>query len=144
MGVAKGESAHKLLRWSAPIVVGHFLVVIWHLVLLVKVQPNTPRFVPPLLIVFNLFPVAGLLALSKGFPKLAGSLITAPLGTALIVGAYSHFVSLGPDNVLRMPTGALRLSFQISALLLLALEFFACWLGIQMFAVRMRKTAATV
>jgi hypothetical protein len=65
MEPTNADSTRKLLLWSAPIVLDHFVAVIWHLWLLVKVQPNTPRFFP-LLILFNLFPVAGLVTLGKG------------------------------------------------------------------------------
>jgi hypothetical protein len=69
------DSTQKLLLWRAPIVLGHFVAVIWHLFLLVRVQPSTPTVFPPLLILFNLFSVAGLVALAKGFRKLAGRMI---------------------------------------------------------------------
>jgi hypothetical protein len=115
MEPTNADSTRKLLFWSAPIVLGHFVTVIWHLLLLVKVQPSTPRFFPPLLILFNLFPVAGLVAFAKGFRKLAGSMIILPLAIALVIGTYAHFLSPGTDNILRMPSGDLRLSFQISA-----------------------------
>jgi hypothetical protein len=128
------DSTRKLLLWSAPIVLGHFVAVIWHLWLLVKVQPNTPRFFPPLLILFNLFPVAGLVALAKAFRKLTGSMILLPLAIALVIGTYAHVLSPGTDNILRMPPGDLRLSFQISAMLLALLEALGCWVGIRIFA----------
>ena len=134
MEPTNADSTRKLLLWSAPIVLGHFVAVIWHLLLLVKVQPSAPRFFPPLLILFNLFPVAGLVALAKGFRKLAGSMIILPLAIALVIGTYAHFLSPGTDNVLRMPSGDLRLSFQISAILLALLEALGCWIGLRIFA----------
>jgi hypothetical protein len=115
-------------------VLGYFVAVLLHLLLLVKVQPSTPRFFPPLLILFNLFPIAGLVALAKGLRRLAGSLITLPLAIALVIGTYAHFLSSGTDNNLRMPSGDLRLSFQVSALLLVLLEALGCWIGIRIFA----------
>src|SRR5215472_10508263 len=118
MEPTKADSTRKLLIWSVPIVVGHLVAVIWHLLLLVKVQPSTPRFAPPLLILVNLFPVAGLVALAKGLRKFAGSMITIPLAIALVIGSYAHFLSPGTDNILHMPPGDLRLPFQISAVLL--------------------------
>ena len=61
---------------------------------------------PPLLILVNLLPLAALVALANGFRKLAAAMITVPLGIeALVVGVYSHFLSPGTDNVLRMPPG---------------------------------------
>jgi len=134
MEPTSADSTRKLLLWSVPIVLGHFVAVIWHLVLLVKVQPSTPRFFPPLLILFNLFPVAGLVALAKGFRKLAGSMIILPLAIALVIGTYAHFLSPGTDNIFRLPSGDLRLSFQISTMLLALLEALGCWVGIHIFA----------
>lgn len=102
MEPTNADSTRKLLLWCAPIVLGHFVAVIWHLFLLVKVQPSTPRLFPPLLILFNLFPVAGLVVLGKGFRKLAGSMIILPLALALVIGTYAHFLSPGTDNIFHM------------------------------------------
>ena len=99
MEPTNADSTRKLLLWSAAIVLGHFVAVIWHLLLLVKVQPSTPRLFPPLLIVFNLFPVAGLVALAKGFRKLAGSMIILPFAVALVIGTYAHFLSPGTQHI---------------------------------------------
>jgi hypothetical protein len=52
-----------------------------------------------LLILFNLFPIAGLVALAKGLSKLAGSMITLPLSIALVIGTYAHFLGPGTDNI---------------------------------------------
>ena len=134
MEPTNADSTRKLLLWSALIVLGHFVAVIWHLLLLVKVQPSTPRFFPPWLILFNLFPVAGLVVLRKGFRKLAASMIILPLAIALVIGTYAHFLSPGTDNILRMPSGDLRLAFQISATLLALLEALGCRVGIHKFA----------
>ena len=118
---------------------GHFLVVVWHLWLLVRVQPGTPRFLPPILILVNLLPVAGLIVLAKGSQKLAATLVTVPLGVALVVGFGAHFLSSGNDNVLHMPPGALLLSFQTSAVLLMVLEAAGVLLGLQMFRLGKKK-----
>jgi fumarate reductase subunit C len=124
----------RLLVWSAPVVVGHFLVVLWHLFLLVKVDPNTPRFLPPLLILINLIPLAGLFVFARGFFKVAASMIAIPLGVALVIGGYSHFLSHGSDNVFRMRPGECTLSYQISAVLLVILEALGCWISVRMVA----------
>jgi hypothetical protein len=103
-------------------------------VLVVTAQPSFPRSAIPLMILVNLFPVAGLVALAKGFRKLAGSMIILPLAIVLIIGTYAHFLSAGTDNILRMPPGDLRLPFQISAVLLVLLEALGCWVGIRIFS----------
>ena len=123
---------------------GHFLVVVWHLWLLVRVQPGTPSFLPPILILVNLLPVAGLIVLAKGSPKLAATLVTVPLGVALVVGFAAHFLASGNDNVLHMAPGELRLSFQVSAVLLMVLEAAGVLLGLQMFRLGKEKTAPSV
>src|SRR5665213_2070649 len=129
MEPTKADSPRTVLLWSAPIMVGHFIAVVWHLLLVVKVQPDFPRFAVPLLILVNLVPVAGVVAFAKGFPKLAGSMITLPLAIALVIGTYAHFFSSGTDNILRMLPGSLTLPFQVSAVLLVLLEALGCWGG---------------
>jgi hypothetical protein len=119
----------KLLLWGTLIVLAHYAAVIWHVALLVKVQPGFPRLAILSLLVINLFPIAGLFAFSKGFPKLAGIMIIIPLGIALVIGGYTHFLSAGSDNVWRMAASDLRLPFQISAMLLAVLEAAGCWFG---------------
>ena len=134
MEIAKTHLTWNLFYWSALIVLGHFIAVLWHLFLVVKVQPSFPSVAIPLLILFNLLPVAGLLVIPKGFPKLAGSMVALPLATALVVGVYQHFLSSGTDNVFAMPSVAFRVPFQISAVLLVILEALGVWLGLRIFA----------
>jgi hypothetical protein len=128
----------KLLQWSAPVIVGHFFVVLWHLWLLVRVQASTPRFLPPLLISINLIPLLGLLLLYKGFPRIAGILVALPLGTAFVAGVSAHFINRGSDNVLHMPPTPHRLPYAISAVLLVVLEALGCWAGLRMLFTRER------
>lgn len=70
----------------------------------------------------------------KAYRKLAGFLITAPLGFALAVGVYQHFLSAGTDNVFHIPPGEFRLPFQASAVLLALLEGLGCLVGFRIFA----------
>jgi hypothetical protein len=124
----------KLLPVATFVVVGHFAVVIWHLLLLLKVQPTTPWFAAALLVVANLLPVAGLVAFAKGRYYLAAGLIVVPLSVALVIGGYTHFLTAGSDNVFWMPPGGLRLPFQVSAVLLAVLELLGCFVGLRMLA----------
>jgi hypothetical protein len=69
----------KPLPFATFVVVGHFAVVIWHLLLLVKVQPSTPRIALILLVTINMVPVAGV-AFAKvitGWPGLLLSFLSA-------------------------------------------------------------------
>ncbi len=129
----------KLLLWGTLIVLAHFAIVIWHLVLLMKVQPGMPTAALLLLVLINLIPAAGLILFVKGFHKTAASMIMAPLGVALVIGFYRHFLSAGTDNVLHMPAGKLTLAFQISAMVLAVLEAAGCWIAARMFAADFRR-----
>ena len=60
-------------------------------------------------------------------------MITVPLAIALVIGFSAHFLSSGADNVFRMAPGEWRLSFQISAVLLVCLEALGCWIGLRAF-----------
>jgi hypothetical protein len=134
MHAAENPFTRLLLVWSVPVVVGHFLVVLWHLSLLVRVDSHTPRFLPPLLILINLIPLAGLFVFARGFFKLAAAMIAIPFAVALVIGGYSHFLSSGSDNILHLAPGEFTLSYQISAVLLVLLEAMGCWIGVQMVA----------
>jgi len=68
MQAAKTAFSRPLLFWGIPVLVGHFVVVLWHLFLPVKVEPNAASFLPPLLILINVIPVAGLLCFRKDVP----------------------------------------------------------------------------
>jgi hypothetical protein len=133
MEPTKNNSRRSLLLWSTAIVIGHFVAVVWHLLFVLKVQPGFPRFAPPLLILVNLIPVVGLVALAKRLFRLAGSLISLPLAIALLIDIYAHFLSPGTDNIFRLPPGELNLPFQISAVLLVLLEAIGCWIGVRIF-----------
>jgi hypothetical protein len=123
----------KPLPFATFVVLGHFAVVIWHLLLLVKVRPSTPQIALLLLVVINLIPVVAVAVSAKGHNRLAGLLIVVPFGVALAIGSYTHFLSAGTDNVFRMPPGELRLPFQVSAVLLAVLETVGCGIGLRMF-----------
>jgi hypothetical protein len=118
----KADSTRTFLHWSAPIMVGHFhhrrMASVLGCQSSTGLSPICTSVTDPV----NLLPIAGLVALVKGFPKLAESIITLPLAIALVIGTYAHFLSPGTDNVLRMPAGDLKLPFQISAVLLVLLE----------------------
>ncbi len=126
-------SLRKLFLLGTAVVLSHFVVVIWHLFMLLKLQPGTSGFALVFLIVVNLIPVMAMVAFQKGHPKLAGAMIFVPLGVALIIGIYAHYLSAGADNVLRMPPGEWRSSFQLSAILLSVLEALGCWIGFRIF-----------
>jgi hypothetical protein len=85
-----------------------------------------------LLVGVNLVPVVALLAFERGRHTLAGWMILLPLGVALAIGGYTHFLSPGSDNIFRMPSRPWTVPFQISAVLLALLEALSCWVALRM------------
>jgi len=125
-----------LLLLATALVLSHLGIVIWHLLLLVRVQPETPRFALMLLIGVNLIPVMGLVAFAKGHATFAGWMIILPFGVAVAIGGYSHFLSTSSDNVFHMPSQPWRVPFQVSTVLLALLEALSCWIAVRMLSAR--------
>ena len=131
MQTTKPDFVHTLLLWAAAIVLGNFVVVLAHLWLVVRIQPGFPKAAIPGLIIVNLLPVSGVLALKKGYRKSAATLIAIPLAVGFVIGTYSHFLSPGTDNVFRMAAGELTRPFQVSAVLLVLFELLGLWVGVR-------------
>jgi hypothetical protein len=131
--VPENQAARRLIFWGTSIVVAHYIAIIWHVMLLVRIQPGFPRQGIVALLLVNLVPVSGVLAFAKGFPRSAAAVVIVPLATGLLIGGYSHFFGSAADNVLRMQPGAMTLAFRSSAVLLLVLEALGCWVAGQMY-----------
>lgn len=134
--IQPADRRRRLFFWGASVVAAHFAVVLWHLVVLLRADPGFPMLGGVMLVLINLLPIAGVVAFAKGANKLAASLIVIPLAVALFIGGYTHFLSSGSENVLRMPSSGLTLEMQISAALLAVLEALGCWLGVKMLSRR--------
>ena len=131
METTKPDFIHRLLLWATVAALGNFVVVLGHLWLVVRIQPSFPKSAIPGLILVNLLPVGGVLALRKGYRKSAAILIAIPLAVGFVIGTYSHFLSSGTDNVFRMAAGELTLPFQLSAVLLVLFEALGLWVGVR-------------
>jgi hypothetical protein len=90
----KADSTRTFLHWSAPIMVGHFhhrrMASVLGCQSSTGLSPICTSVTDPV----NLLPIAGLVALVKGFPKLAESIITLPLA---IIGDR-HLCSLSQSG----------------------------------------------
>jgi|SRR5580704_3067875 hypothetical protein len=121
----------KLFWYATLVVLEHAIVVFWHLELLARLGPALrPDQVPFFAGLANAIPLVALFLLWAHFPKV-GAWLLLFLAVPLAVGGYSHFLSPGSDNVFRMAPGELTSGLRISAVLLLALELWGCWLGVQ-------------
>jgi hypothetical protein len=121
----------KLYWYATLVVLAHAVVVFWHLELLASLGGALrPDQVPLFTSLANGIPLVALISLWAHFPKV-GAWLLLFLAVPHAVGGYSHFLSPGSDNVFRMAPSELTSAFRISAVLLLALEFWGCLLGVQ-------------
>jgi hypothetical protein len=128
---AHAERKWKLMVWGSSVAIANLITVSWHVMLLVKVEPSFPTVAIVLLILVNLLPVGGVFVFATGFPRCAAVMMILPLGVAFLIGGYTHFLSPGSGNVLRMRPGDLTFAFQASAVLLIVLEGVGCWIAVQ-------------
>jgi hypothetical protein len=132
----------KLYWYATLVVLAHAVVVLWHLELLARLgSALKPEQVPLFAILANLIPLVAVILLWAHFSKVGGWLLLF-LAVPLAIGGYSHFLSLGSDNVFRMVPGELTLAFQASAVLLLILEFLGCWVAVQILRNRSLSVAS--
>jgi hypothetical protein len=121
----------KLYWYATLVVLAHAVVVFWHLELLAWLgSALTPERVPVFATLANLIPMVAVILLWAQFPRV-GAWLLFFLAVPLAMGGYSHRLSPGSDNVLRMAPGELTFAFRVSAVLLLVLELLTCWVAVQ-------------
>jgi|SRR5580700_7199539 hypothetical protein len=121
----------KLYWYATLVVLAHSVVTFWHLELLGRLgSALRPEQVLLFASLANLIPVLAVILLWAHFPKVGGCLLLF-LAVPLTIGGYSHFLSAGSDNILRMAPGELTLAFRVSAVLLFVLELLSCWVAVQ-------------
>ena len=81
----------------------------------------------------NLVPTIALILLWAHFPRLGGILLFLPLAIGLVIGGSEHFVTPGPLNIFYMAATPWALPFGVTAVLLLVLEVWGCWIAVQAF-----------
>jgi len=119
-------------RYATFVVLAHAGVVFWHLVLVAKITPGLTDFqVLAATTAINLVPAIALVLLWTHSPRLGGLLLLLPLAVGLVIGGEEHFVTPGPLNVFHMAATPWVLPFQVTAVLLLVLEVFGCWIATQ-------------
>jgi hypothetical protein len=131
MQTAKADFIHRLLPWATVIALGNVVVVLAHLSLVVRIQPDFSRSAILGLILVNLLAAIRVLALKKGYRKLAAILIANPLSVGFVIGSYSHFRSSGTDNVFRIAAGELTLPYQVRPVLFVLIETLRLWVGVR-------------
>jgi len=124
---------NRLPLYATLLVLAHCPVVIWHLLVLSRLQSGltTGRALFFAALV-NLIPFAAAALSWTRYRRIAGGLLLLAFGFAFCVGAYEHFLNPGPDNVFTMARGEWTLPYQVTAFLLVLFQAVACWLGVQL------------
>ena len=119
-----------LYRLGVAVVILHVLVVIPHSVAhtLMHIDMNTWQNIYILLVILIAPIVAGILLWKRrrrGFALLAVS-----MAGSLLFGGYYHFIAAGPDNVNVVPPHSWSQTFQLTAVLLAAVELCGTIIGV--------------
>jgi hypothetical protein len=126
------------------VVVAHWIVAILHLFLAAKILPAPNNNVSWLaIILISSGHLCVLIALWKLSDKLTGWISFVFFLAALGADFYEHFLHVAPNNVFILVAGDWTAWFNASVVGLLALEIFACSLGIMLLTGRLSPTAAT-
>jgi hypothetical protein len=77
----------------------------------------------------GVLPLIALVLLWTSFRRAGVWLLLFSMAGSLLFAGYHHFVLHGPDHIFGAPHGAWLPVFQVTAVLLLILEAFGCWLS---------------
>ncbi|MDQ2856494.1 MAG: hypothetical protein M3R68_09205 [Acidobacteriota bacterium] len=81
------------------------------------------------IVVITLAPLVSMLLLWTRLRRAGAALLLASMLGSLIFGLVNHFVIVSPDHVQHLSAGDWRLPFQLTAVLLAAIEILGCWIG---------------
>lgn len=120
------------------VIIAHAIAFIWHLFVAAKIPPGLPgQLVLFVAVAVNAAPVVGLTLLLLRIYRLAAVLIFLPMALMLVLGAYEHFLSFGPNSVFDIPDSEWAWSFRVSAILLVILELLGCWIGVRSWSLQL-------
>ncbi len=92
--------------------------------------------------VVGVLPVTAMVLLWTSRRQVGVWILLLSMAGSLVYAGFYHFVMDSPDHVLRIPEGSWRSAFQITAVLMLLLEAFGCWLGYWLLG-RLQETPAS-
>ena len=121
----------KLKTLALLVVVAHWIVAMWHLVLAASVLPAPNNNVSWLAVVLLTLLHGGVsLALWKLSDKFIGLVSLIFFLAALSADLYEHFLHASGNNVFMVASGDWTAWFNASVLILLALEILGCSIGV--------------
>ena len=82
-------------------------------------------------IVIFLIPLVAAVLLWTQFYRIGSWLLLGAIAGSLLFGIYNHFIVISPDHVSQVSFTGWGLLFQVTAILILIVDGFGCWIGIQ-------------
>jgi hypothetical protein len=123
----------KLRIYSLLIIAAHWVVGVWHLLLVAKILPAPENNVSWIAIsLFTLLHCGVAVACWKLSDRLSGLILCVFLVVALGSGIYEHFLAPGLNNIFRVPPSDWTAAFRASVFLLVVVEILGCWFGIRL------------
>ncbi|QLE44981.1 hypothetical protein FD723_30680 [Nostoc sp. C052] len=81
-------------------------------------------------IVIFLTPIIAAVLLWTQFYHLGSWLLVSSIAGSLLFGIYNHFIVISPDHVSQVAFAGWGILFQITAIVILIVDGFGCWIGI--------------
>ncbi len=113
------------------IVAANFVLTIWHVYVLGKLQPDMTATQLTLFAAgINVIPLSAAALLWSAWRRTAGLIFALFFGAVLTIGLYQHFLRAGPDNVFTITPGPWTQPYRWSAALLVVVDAFGCLFGV--------------
>jgi hypothetical protein len=121
----------KLKQYGTTVVLAHFAINVIHGMahhhLAVTLTLAQGLFVTSVIVVA---PIISMILLWTRLKRAGAALLLISMAGSLVFGVVNHFLIVASDHILHLPKGEWRLTFQITAFLLVAVEALGCWVGV--------------
>ncbi|MEH2465375.1 hypothetical protein [Nostoc sp.] len=121
----------KIAQYGTIIVVIHVIINGLHGLAHVEV-PVSLSLLQSLFVGIVIFPIPMIAAvlLWTQFYRIGSWLLLSSIAASLLFGIYNHLLVISPDHLSQVSFAGWGLLFQITAILILIVDGFGCWIGI--------------
>ncbi|MEH2338884.1 hypothetical protein [Nostoc sp.] len=121
----------KIAQYGTTIVVIHVIINGLHGLAHVEI-PVSLSLLQSLFVGIVIFPIPMIAAvlLWTQFYRIGSWLLLSSIAASLLFGIYNHLLVISPDHLSQVSFGGWGLLFQITAILILIVDGFGCWIGI--------------
>ena len=121
----------KIAQYGTIIVVIHVIINGLHGLAHVEI-PVSLSLLQSLFVGIVIFPIPMIAAvlLWTQFYRIGSWLLLSSIAASLLFGIYNHLLVISPDHLSQVSFAGWGLLFQITAILILIVDGFGCWIGI--------------